>query len=74
MVVEETATSEKGRIVISKHPRKKTNVGPVSKKRKMIGMKPTTPNQFIQEMEGFIKEGFTVSKTNPLKLREIGEE
>jgi hypothetical protein len=73
IVVKETAIDQKGRIVISKHSREKPNIRPLSRKRKTTGMKPTTPNEFIQEMERFIKEGSAVRKTNPLKLNKIWE-
>jgi hypothetical protein len=32
-----------------------------------------SPDEFIREMEGFVKEGSPVQKADPLKLKEIWE-
>jgi AbrB family looped-hinge helix DNA binding protein len=78
-VVEESIIDDKGRVAIPKRLREKldlregSKVKMVSENGKIVIMKPLTPNEFIHEMEGFIKEGSTVQKANPLKLKEIWE-
>jgi AbrB family looped-hinge helix DNA binding protein len=78
-VVEETVVDDKGRIAIPKRLREELDLREGSKVRllsedgKIIIMKPVTPDEFIREMEGFIKEGSAVQKANPLKLKEIWE-
>lgn len=78
-MVEESIIDDKGRVAIPKRLREKldlregSKVKMVSENGKIVIMKPLTPNEFIHEMEGFIKEGSTVQKANPLKLKEIWE-
>jgi len=36
-------------------------------------MRPVTPEEFIHEMEGCIKEDSPISKINPLELKKIWE-
>jgi len=40
---------------------------------KIVVMKPVAPEEFIREMEGFIKEGSPIQMVNSLKLKEIWE-
>jgi len=78
-MVEDTVIDDKGRIAIPKRLREELDLREGSKVKllsedgKIVIMKPMTPNEFIREMEGFIKEGSTVQKANPLKLKEIWE-
>jgi AbrB family looped-hinge helix DNA binding protein len=78
-VVEESIIDDKGRVAIPKRLREKldlregSKVKMVSENGKIVIMKPLTPSEFIYEMEGFIKEGSTVQKANPLKLKEMWE-
>jgi len=36
-------------------------------------MRPVTPEEFIHEMEGCIKEDFPIPTINPLELKKIWE-
>ncbi len=78
-MVEESVIDDKGRVAIPKRLREKldlregSKVKMISENGKIVIMKPLTPNDFIREMEGFIKEGSAVQKANPLKLKEIWE-
>ena len=78
-MVEESVIDDKGRVAIPKRLREEldlregSKVKMISEDGKIVIMKPLTPNDFIHEMEGFIKEGSAVQKANPLKLKEIWE-
>ena len=78
-MVEEAVIDDKGRIAIPKRLREDlglrqgTRVRLLLEEGKIVIMKPVTPEEFIREMEGFIKEGSPVKKANPLKLKEIWE-
>nr|MDO8133618.1 AbrB/MazE/SpoVT family DNA-binding domain-containing protein [Candidatus Njordarchaeum guaymaensis] len=78
-MVEDTVIDDKGRIAIPKRLREELDLREGSKVRllsedgRIVIMKPVSPNEFIREMEGFIREGSTVQKANPLKLKEIWE-
>ncbi|MEX2706360.1 MAG: AbrB/MazE/SpoVT family DNA-binding domain-containing protein [Candidatus Freyrarchaeum guaymaensis] len=78
-MVEEAVVDDKGRIAIPKRLRedlglrKGTRVRLSLEEGKIVILKPVTPEEFISEMEGFIKEGSPVKKANPLKLKEIWE-
>jgi AbrB family looped-hinge helix DNA binding protein len=78
-MVEEAVIDDKGRIAIPKRLRevldlrKGTKVRLLLEDGKIVVMKPVSPEEFILEMEGFIKEDSPVQKANPLKLKEIWE-
>ena len=77
MSFEEVAIDEKGRILIPKETRDKIGLRVGGKarlkleKQKIIIMAPISPDEFIREMEGCIKEG--TPKTNPLELKNMWE-
>jgi AbrB family looped-hinge helix DNA binding protein len=77
MMVDESVMDDKGRVAIPKRLRDEldlregSKVKIVSENGKIVIMKPLTPDEFINEMEGFIKEGSKVQKTASLKLKEI---
>ncbi|MEM0235594.1 AbrB/MazE/SpoVT family DNA-binding domain-containing protein [Thermofilum sp.] len=77
MSVEEVDVDDKGRVLIPKEVRDKVGLKAGGKARmkveneKIIIMPPISPEEFIEEMEGCIKEG--TSKISPLKLKEIWE-
>jgi AbrB family looped-hinge helix DNA binding protein len=78
-MTDEAVVDEKGRIAIPKHMRDEldlregTRVKLEIEKEKILIMKPIAPEEFINKMEGFIKEGSVIQKVNPLKLKEIWE-
>jgi len=37
-------------------------------------MRHVTPEEFIREMEGCVKEGSEIPRTNPLEMKRIWEE
>ncbi|MEM0290097.1 MAG: AbrB/MazE/SpoVT family DNA-binding domain-containing protein [Metallosphaera sp.] len=77
MSVEEVDVDDKGRVLIPKEVRDKVGLKAGGKARmkveneKIIIMPPISPEEFIEEMEGCIKEG--TPKISPLKLKEIWE-
>jgi AbrB family looped-hinge helix DNA binding protein len=78
-MVEEALIDKKGRIVIPRHLREGLGLHEGAKVRltleeeKILITKPITPEKFIQEMEGCIKEDSPVPKINPLELKKIWE-
>lgn len=72
-----TVVDEKGRIIIPEAVRKKLGIRKGSKirislKGDAVIVSPVLDSkQFIDKMEGFIKEGSKVEKVDPLKLKEI---
>lgn len=68
---------DKGRVLIPKEARDKVGLKAGGKARmkveneRIIIMPPISPEEFIREMEGCIKEG--TPKISPLKLKEIWE-
>ena len=76
-MVEEAVIDKKGRIVIPAHLRQGLGLGEGAKVRlrleegKILIMKQVPPEDFIQEMEGCIKEGSPIPKINPLELKKI---
>jgi AbrB family looped-hinge helix DNA binding protein len=78
-MAEEGVIDEKGRIAIPKRLRERldlkegSRVKLVSENGSIVIMKPVSPDEFIREMEGFVKEGSPVQKADPLKLKEIRE-
>lgn len=73
----EVTVDDKGRIVIPEGLRRRLDIREGSKLRVtveynkvMIG-RGIPPDEFISHMEGCIKKGSRVKKTDPLKLKEI---
>lgn len=68
---------DKGRIIIPEDVRKKLGIRKGSKVKVNVkddGVVITLAigsKQFIEKMEGFIKEGSKIEKVDPLKLKEI---
>ncbi|MBO3840347.1 MAG: AbrB/MazE/SpoVT family DNA-binding domain-containing protein [Thermoproteota archaeon] len=77
MSVEEVDVDDKGRVLIPKEVRDKVGLKTGGKARmkveneRIIIMPPISPEEFIEEMEGCIREG--TPKISPLKLKEIWE-
>ena len=77
MSIEEVDIDDKGRVLIPKKVRDKVGLKTGRKARmkiengRIIIMPPISPEEFIDEMEGCIKEG--IPKISPLKLKEIWE-
>lgn len=75
----ETVIDKKGRIVISKRLREGLGLRKGAKVRlaleegRIVIMRPLTPEEFIHEMEGCIKEGSPIPKINPLEVKKIWE-
>lgn len=78
-MVEEAVVDKKGRIVIPVHLRQELGLREGAKVRlaleegKILIMRPVTPEEFIHEMEGCIKEDSPIPKINPLELKKIWE-
>lgn len=78
-MVEEAVVDKKGRIVIPRHLREGLGLREGAKVRltleeeKILITRPITPEKFIHEMEGCIKEDSPVRKINPLELKKIWE-
>ena len=78
-MVEEAVVDKKGRIVIPVHLRQELGLREGAKVRlaleegKILIMRPVTPEEFIHEMEGCIKEDSPIPKTSPLELKKIWE-
>jgi AbrB family looped-hinge helix DNA binding protein len=75
MGTEEATVDNKGRVLIPKAFREKVGLQVGGKarlkieKENIVIMPPISPEEFIKEMEGCIKEG--VPSINPLKLKKI---
>jgi len=73
----EVTVDEKGRILIPKETREKVGLKTGGKvrlkveKEKLVIMAPISPEEFIKEMEGCIKEG--KPSINPLELKKMWE-
>ncbi|MCP8317981.1 MAG: AbrB/MazE/SpoVT family DNA-binding domain-containing protein [archaeon] len=78
-MTDEAILDKKGRIVIPRQLRDELGLSEGSKvrlmlsKEKIIVTKPLSPEEFINEMEGCIKEGSSIPKVNPLELKKIWE-
>lgn len=78
-MVEEAIVDKKGRIVIPAHLRQRLGLHEGAKVKlaleegKILIMRPVTPEEFIHEMEGCIKEDSPIPKINPLELKKIWE-
>jgi len=76
-MAEEATVDRKGRVVIPAHLRQELGLGEGAKVKlaleegKIIIAKPITPEEFIREMEGCVKENSPIPRANPLKLKEI---
>ena len=77
MTIEEVTVDNKGRVLIPKEAREKVGLKAGGKarlkieKEKIIIMPPISPEEFIKEMEGCIKEG--TPTIDPLELKKIWE-
>lgn len=77
MTTEEVTVDEKGRILIPRAAREKIGLKTGGKARlnvekgKITIMAPISPEEFIEEMEGCIKEG--APSINPLELKKMWE-
>jgi len=77
MGFEEVNVDDKGRVLIPKEARSKLGLKAGGKARlkvedkRIIIMPPISPEEFIKEMEGCIKEG--TPTIDPLKLKKIWE-
>ena len=75
--MEEVTVDDRGRILIPRRIRERVGLQPGSGARleveenRLIIIPPISPERFIQQMEGCIKEG--VPSLDPLKLKEIWE-
>lgn len=76
-MVEEALVDEKGRIVIPRHLRETMGLREGAKVKltleegKILIIRPVTPEEFIREMEGCIKEDSLLPKVNPLLLKKV---
>jgi len=77
MTTEEVTVDEKGRILIPKEIREKIGLRTGGKarlkveKERIVIMPPISPEDFIKEMEGCIKEG--TPAIEPLELKKMWE-
>jgi len=77
MSTEEVAVDNKGRILIPKWIRDRIGLKPGGKallkveKENIIIMPPISPEEFIEKMEGCIKEG--TPTIDPIKLKKMWE-
>jgi AbrB family looped-hinge helix DNA binding protein len=75
--IEEVIIDSKGRVLIPKGFRDKVGLKTGGKarlkieKEKIVIIPPTSPEEFIREMEGCIKEG--TPKIDPLRLKKMWE-
>jgi AbrB family looped-hinge helix DNA binding protein len=77
MSTEEVTVDNKGRVLIPKEVRDKVGLRPGGKarlkieKENIVIMPPISPEEFIKEMEGCIREGNPT--IDPLKLKKMWE-
>ncbi len=77
MAKDESRLDSKGRIVISDSLRKRMGLRKGSKvkmhktKESIIITKSVDPDEFIAELQGFLKKGSKIPRSDPLKLKEI---
>lgn len=77
MSTEEVTVDNKGRVLIPKEVRDKVGLQAGGRarlkieKENIIIMPPISPEEFIEEMEGCIREG--IPTIDPLKLKKIWE-
>lgn len=75
----EAVIDKKGRIVIPRHLRERLRlhaggkVKLVLEEGKIAIVKYVVPEDFVKELEGFVKEGSPVPKIDPLELKKIWE-
>jgi AbrB family looped-hinge helix DNA binding protein len=78
-MTDEAVIDDKGRVAIPKRIRDELDLREGTKvkleldKERIVIRRPIEPKEFINKMEGFIKEGSPVQKADPLKLKEIWE-
>mgnify|MGYP001056355836 CR=1 FL=1 len=78
-MVEEAVVDGKGRIVIPVHLRQGLGLREGARVKltleegKILIMRQVTPEEFVREMEGCVKEGSPIPRTDPLELKRIWE-
>lgn len=78
-MVEEAVIDKKGRLVIPAHLREELGlregdkVKITLKRGEILISRPVTPEEFISDMEGFIKDDSKIPEVNPLELKRIWE-
>jgi len=78
-MIEEAVVDKKGRIVIPIHLRQGLGLREGARVKltleegKILMTKQVTPEEFIREMEGCVKEGSPIPRTDPLELKKIWE-
>lgn len=76
-MAQDSVVDDKGRIVISKEARISLGLKSGTKVRlhiesdKLVIEKAVSPEEFRNRMRGFIKKGSKVSKSDPIRLKEI---
>jgi AbrB family looped-hinge helix DNA binding protein len=74
-----TVVDDKGRIVVPKQLRNEMRISEGSRvsvqieKEKLVVSRAVDPEEFITEMEGFVRKGSRVPLVDPLSLRRIWE-
>jgi len=74
-----TIVDEKGRIVVPKPIRKELRITEGSRvsvqveKEKMVVSRAVEPKEFIDEMEGFVREDSSLPLVDPISLKRIWE-
>ncbi len=75
----EATVDDKGRILLPKKIRESMELGSGRKVRlsvegkRLIISAPVSPDEFVEEMRGFIKEGSVITRKNPIELKRIWE-
>ena len=75
--MEEVRVDSKHRIILPEDVRRESGIKPGSrlsvsvKGHSVILTKKVEPGEFVQRMEGVLKEGSRVPRSDPLKLKEI---
>ncbi|MBS7620053.1 AbrB/MazE/SpoVT family DNA-binding domain-containing protein [Candidatus Bathyarchaeota archaeon] len=78
-MVGEAIIDKKGRLVIPAHIRQELGLREGDKVKitlqrgRILLTRPVTPEEFISEMEGFIKDDSKIPEVNPLELKKIWE-
>jgi AbrB family looped-hinge helix DNA binding protein len=74
-----TVVDNKGRIVVPKQLRNEMRIGEGSRvsvqieKERLVVSRAVDPDEFITEMEGFVRKGSRVQLIDPLSLKWIWE-
>ena len=75
--MEEVKVDSKHRVVLPEAIRRESGIKPGSRlrvsvdARSVVLTKEAEPEEFIQSMEGVVKEGSRVHRLDPIKLKEI---